>query len=344
MEKLVSIIVPVYNVPEKYLKNCIESLINQTMEKIEIIIVDDGSKDNSGMICDMYAEKDNRIKVIHKENGGLAAARNTGFLATTGEYITFVDGDDWLSVEACKVAYEAAKRNDITVVLWGISKEYEHKSIPYTYTLIDNNIYVGDECKKLQLKLLDFKSHIEDAYAKIFRRSYLIENNILHNETLRQGGEGLEFNIRAFDKLDNAKFINKSLYHYIFNEVSISASHNEKNHYYVIECFKAIKEFIMSSNNKDNLLKYFYNRLIYVVNTTAISGYFNPDNKEPYREKVRKYKEYLSKDLVVDALERATREGLPKLRKITLFCIEHKLFRAVQLIAYVRRKQLTSSQ
>jgi len=340
MDTLVSIIVPVYNVPEKYLNACIKSLMNQTMKEIEIIIVDDGSKDNSGMLCDTYAEKDNRIKVIHKENGGLAAARNTGFQAAKGEYVTFVDGDDWLSVEACEVSYKAAKKNDLTLILWGTSKEYEFKSIPYTYTLIDNKIYVGDECKELQLRLLDFKSNIATAYAKLFRRSYLIENNILHNATLKQGAEGLEFNLRAFDKLDNAQFINKSLYHYIFNDNSISASHNEKNHYYVIECFKTIKEFIMSSNNKDKLLVNFYNRLLYVVNTTAITGYFSPDNKEPYIDKKNKFKHYLKQPLIQEAIENANREGLSSSRKLVLYLIKLKLFWPICIIAMIRRKQL----
>lgn len=340
MECLVSVIVPVYNVPEKYLRKCIESLMNQTMQEIEIIIVDDGSKDNSGEVCDMYAEKDKRVKVIHKENGGLAAARNTGFQAAIGEYITFVDGDDWLSVEACEVTYETAKENNITVVLWGASKEYEHKSIPYAYTLRDNRIYVGDECEKLQSKLLDFQSNIATAYAKLFKRSYLIENNILHNAELRQGAEGLEFNLRAFDKLNNAQFINNNLYHYRFNENSISASHNEKNHYYVIECFKTIKKFIMSSKNKEKLLKNFYNRLLYVINTTAISGYFSPDNKEPYKDKKKKFKQYLTQNLVKEALNKANMEGLSHSRKLVLMLIKCKFFLTVSIIAAIRRRQL----
>ena len=91
----VSIIVPVYKV-EKYLRKCIDSIINQTLKDIEIILVDDGSPDNCGKICDEYAAKDTRIKVIHKENGGLSSARNAGMEVAEGEYIGFVDSDDWI--------------------------------------------------------------------------------------------------------------------------------------------------------------------------------------------------------------------------------------------------------
>ena len=95
----VSIIVPIYNV-EKYLKKCVNSIINQTYKSLEIILVDDGSPDRSGALCDRLAEKDSRIRVIHKANGGVSTARNAGIEAATGEYICFVDSDDWLPENA----------------------------------------------------------------------------------------------------------------------------------------------------------------------------------------------------------------------------------------------------
>lgn len=96
MEKCVSVIVPIYKV-EPYLKRAVDSIINQTYSKLEIILVDDGSPDNCGKICDDYAKRDNRIKVIHKENGGLSDARNAGLDIATGEYIAFVDSDDYIA-------------------------------------------------------------------------------------------------------------------------------------------------------------------------------------------------------------------------------------------------------
>lgn len=97
----VSIIVPVYNV-EKYVERCIESIIKQSYKNLEIILIDDGSKDNSGKICDEYAQKDNRIKVIHKKNGGLSDARNTGLNIADGEYICFIDSDDYIHKDLVK--------------------------------------------------------------------------------------------------------------------------------------------------------------------------------------------------------------------------------------------------
>jgi len=111
---LISIIVPIHNV-EKYLEECIKSLINQTYQNIEIILVEDGSPDNCGKICDEYAQKDARIKVIHKENGGLSDARNCGIEVATGKYITFVDSDDYVSKYYVQKLYNAIIENDVKV-------------------------------------------------------------------------------------------------------------------------------------------------------------------------------------------------------------------------------------
>ncbi len=119
----ISIIVPIYNV-EPYLPQCISSLVNQTQQDIEIILVDDGSTDKSGELCDEYAEKDNRIKVIHKHNEGLSAARNDGIDISTSPYIMFVDGDDWAEPEFCEQAYDAVMQSNADLVLFTFNAIY----------------------------------------------------------------------------------------------------------------------------------------------------------------------------------------------------------------------------
>lgn len=117
----VSVIAPVYNV-EKYIDRCIKSVLGQTLRDIELILVDDGSPDDCGKICDGYAATDSRIKVIHKENGGVSAARNDGLSIATGEYVIFVDSDDWVEPDACEVMYQSAKNNNADIVIGDINR------------------------------------------------------------------------------------------------------------------------------------------------------------------------------------------------------------------------------
>lgn len=341
MEKIpfVSVIVPVYKVPEPYLRKCIESLMNQTLQNVEIILVDDGSPDKSGAICDMYQEKDKRIRVLHKKNGGLSSARNYGFQAATADWIMFVDGDDWIEPDMCKILYQEAIEKKVQLVMCGIMKEYGHSSSAYSFYLENQKVYQGKECKWLQQQLLVFQGNIAVAYSKLINRSLLAKNKIMHDEALKQGAEGLEFNLRLFEKIESATFINKPLYHYIYNENSISSSHNEANHYLVVKCFQKIKNLIESSENREMLEPWLENRLLYVIITTAISGYFNPANTEPYSEKKRKYATYLNQPIIAEALHTHNKKGLSNQRLIILFMIQHHMYRMLDIMGKIRKWQ-----
>ena len=118
-KELISVIVPVFNV-EKYLERCVETIVNQTYKNLEIILVNDGSTDNSGELCDELAKKDNRIKVVHKENGGLSDARNTGERESTGEYIIFIDSDDYIHHEMLNTLYTQIVEKNADVSICGV--------------------------------------------------------------------------------------------------------------------------------------------------------------------------------------------------------------------------------
>ena len=333
----VSVIVPVYKVPEQYLRQCIESLIAQTMQEMEILLVDDGSPDACGSICDSYAKNDPRIRVIHKQNGGLSAARNTGYQEAVGEYITFIDGDDWVEPEMCQVMYDVAKKDDVDLVVCGISKDYAHKRIPYTYYMEEGKVYRDQECKQLQVQLLMYNANMGAAYAKLIRRSLLQAHDIQHDPVLSQGAEGLEFNFRFFEHLHSAAFVNRHFYHYIYNENSISASHSEKNHDLVIRCFESIDRLIHSSDNKDELIPWFNNRLMYVIVTTAISGYFHPDNREPYQERKRKFQEYLKRPIISKALRYGHTEDISFQRRAIILMIRLRMFWMLNIMGKIRK-------
>ena len=121
MKPLVSVIVPVYKV-EPYLERCLDSLVAQTLKEIEIIVIDDGSPDRCGEICDAYAAKDARFRVVHQENRGLSAARNAGIELARADYLMFVDSDDWVEPEFCRLPYEAAVEHGAELVMFSYEK------------------------------------------------------------------------------------------------------------------------------------------------------------------------------------------------------------------------------
>lgn len=190
--ELVSIIVPIYGV-EEYLPKCIESLIHQTFENIEIILVDDGSKDNSSSICDKYSIQDSRIIVLHKENGGLVSARKAGLSISKGKYIGFVDGDDWVSVDYVKNLYNAISKNDAELVISGHLREFfgkVEKFIPKTSIGVYDKERIKKEILPIAIYNGKFFQHGISTYVwnKLFLRDKLkyyldsVNNSIVMGE------------------------------------------------------------------------------------------------------------------------------------------------------------------
>lgn len=166
-EFLISIVVPVYNI-EEYLYNCVDSIIKQTYRNIEIILVDDGSTDKSGIICDEFANRDERIKVIHKKNGGLSDARNAGIDAAKGEYIGFVDGDDYIDQKMYEILLSACIRNKAQIAMCGRKTVDENGNIiKEMFTLADETLYTGKEAVE---HLLRWDSCDSSACDKLYSR------------------------------------------------------------------------------------------------------------------------------------------------------------------------------
>ena len=177
-DKMISVIIPVYNV-EKYLCECIDSVLGQTYQDYEVILVDDGSTDSSGTICDKYAETNSRIKVIHRKNGGLSEARNTGFDAANGEYIYFLDSDDYIRADALERMHEASKKTNADIYFFEAEVFYDDKenvdnSVLYERKSDYGTISSGKAAKKMMLE----NEFYTVVYLHLYRKQFLIENKI----------------------------------------------------------------------------------------------------------------------------------------------------------------------
>ena len=190
---LISVIVPIYSI-ERYIGICIESLINQTYDNLEIILVDDGSPDRCPEICDLYAKKDKRIKVIHKENGGLVSARKAGLLASSGEYIGYVDGDDWVGAGFYEALYTAIITSDSDIATAGQSRDLFERSV-YLNDSLPMGIYEGSKLEELYRNMLSngefYRPGITTyVWNKLFKREVLMEAQLNVDERISIGEDG----------------------------------------------------------------------------------------------------------------------------------------------------------
>lgn len=219
--ELVSIIVPIYKV-EEYLDRCVESLVNQTYSNLEIILVDDGSPDNCPKMCDEWAEKDARIKVVHKKNGGLSDARNAGLGNATGEYIAFVDSDDWVENTYIEYLYRALKENDSEMAACDVRIAYEG----------DTNDAVVDSYKSA-VKMTAAEAMSTLAKGRQVRATAwnkLYKTELLDGEKFEVGKlhEDEFFTYRIIDKCNSISYIDIPLYNYFQRQASIMSTYSIK--------------------------------------------------------------------------------------------------------------------
>ena len=210
----VSVVIPVYNV-EQYLPKCLTSIVQQTLKDIEIICVNDGSTDNCLKIIEEFKSKDERIKIINKENDGLGSARNAGLEYTTGEYISFIDSDDYVDKNFLELLYNEAKENDADVACCGIKREGDgstHFLINYSQTVITDDIY-----EKINIsKAVQFSF----VWNKIYKHTFLKENELKFMQDIVF--EDLIYTPQIMIKSDTLVTVPKTFYHYIKRENSIS--------------------------------------------------------------------------------------------------------------------------
>ena len=218
MNPLISVIVPIYNV-EKYLEKCITSLINQSFTDFELILVDDGSPDNCGKICDDFKEKDSRIKVIHLENGGVCRARNKGMELATGDFYVFVDSDDWVEKDFMKDFVDHIE-DDETLIIQDCNRDNDEKSETHFFGFQNKSFVLKEDFGKL---FHENAHYVPGGYPwnKLYSAKIIKENNLQFDPAIKLADDE-KWNFEYLVHIKKLKFVENANYHYIYNPGSIS--------------------------------------------------------------------------------------------------------------------------
>lgn len=273
MEPKVSIIVPIYNV-ENYLRRCLDSLLSQSLREIEIIAVNDGSTDNSLEILEEYAQKDKRIFLIDKENGGVSSARNEGLLATKGQYIGFVDPDDWVDQEMYEQMYDTATQEMADIVMCTYMREFGTHSKKKKFNMPGKVCYQNDKVQYEVMRRLvgPMKEEIAnpellDAWGTVWSKLYkaeIIKSNNIRFVDLKEIGtnEDSLFNIHTFYYTNTFVFLNTPFYHYWrANETSVTSGYKPHLKDQWFKLYTIIESFLREKNMHDEFYVALNNRI-----------------------------------------------------------------------------------
>lgn len=293
MTPLISVIIPVYNV-ENYIKKCIDSLTAQTYKNIEIILVDDGSPDNSGKICDTAALSDTRISVIHKKNQGVSAARNTALDAMKGDYVTFVDGDDYVSADFIETLYNAIKKECADISTCGHYREYnDGRLIPVLSSPIRASRNIVLSGKDSLIDLYYGKTCSASSGSKLYKTNLF--KNVRFPDYIM--GEDTFVVYHTFIQAKVIAHTYKPLYYYVQHESSVT---NHPSNYFKFYDYVRLYDHIMSCDPYKSDKRYFdalSNRLIennfwVHMKLRNCPGMFFREKKH-IEENIKKYRKYV---------------------------------------------------
>lgn len=314
----VSVIVPVYGV-EKYIDKCLNCLVNQTLEDIEVIVVNDGTKDNSQKIIDKYVKKyPNKVKSFIKENGGQGSARNYGLKKATGEYIGYVDSDDYVEFDMYEKLYNKAKENNLDIVICGnynVSEDYKSKKIDLEFIKYNDN----------KLNALLGKKAV---WNKIYKKN-IVENLEFRSKVWY---EDFDFSIKAICNAKKIDYINEPLYDYLIREGSTMNNSNIERNLEIIDAFNEII--------KDKKYKKYYDILEFLaVDHIYISAVVRVINaradKQKKLEVINKLIDYMNNNFD-NFRNNKYIETLSRNRKVIYNLINKKRYGLVKLIFVVK--------
>ena len=320
----VSIIIPVYGV-EKYISKCLESLVNQTLNDIEIIVVNDGTKDNSQKIIDKYVKKyPDKIKSYIKENGGQGSARNYGLKKATGEYIGYVDSDDFVEKDMYKKLYNKAIENDYDIVVCGnynVSEDYQNKNID---TFINNyntdleNIFFGKMA----------------VWNKIYKRDILIKNKLEFKEKVWY--EDLAFTLKAIMNSNTFAFIDEPLYDYLIREGSTMNNSNVQRNLEILDAFNDILSYIQHNKKEEYFSKIEFLAIDHIYISAIVRVLKADADDKVKRETINKLIDYMNKKFP-NYKNNKYINTLSKNRKIIYKLINIKMYGLINLIFKVKK-------
>lgn len=333
MDVLVSVIVPVYKV-ERYINRCVDSLLNQTLHNIEIILVDDGSPDICPTICDNYARKDSRIRVIHKKNEGLGYARNSGISIAKGKYIAFVDSDDYVSKEFLEELYKLAESNGADVCIGGNTNVTKHGIIQYPHEYAGTIFSKEAIVEKLLPTMLGYKYDGTgysgmSVWRGIYKREVIEKNKIRFPSERQYISEDIIFDLLLYPKTKKVVISNAVSYFYCYNGASLTTTYNPKRFDKYIELYNYELELIKPLPNHRELCERVISMLFANIRVVIM---------QEVAHDLAGAKERIKKVVADSALQNAI--NIYPIRKMKLshklFCvaIKYKFYTGLYLMAY----------
>lgn len=338
MNAKISVVVPVYKIEESLLRRCLQSLCDQTYEMVEFIVVDDGSPDKCGEICDSYAAKESRMRVIHTENMGVSNARNVGIKNSSGEYIIFVDGDDFVENDLCEKCVTAMNGIDVDMLFFmHMTTKNPTLAIAETGEITKLS---EEQIERIRYSVIEQSEPFEGywvgpPWGKVFKKSIIVDNELQFVLGLRKSQDRV-FVLDYMLKVKSAGLYSYCGYHYVSNDQSICHRYN-RNIVSILE--KAQFEFtkrVIAERPYDPVYKQALNTMNLIFLSEYVTlNYLNSDNNERLKTRYYDIRNLLRKDEYIKALKYGKMDSIGRKKRLILFLLKHRLIYSALLLRWI---------
>lgn len=342
----VSIIVPVYNANESYFRRCLDSLIHQTYQNIEILLVDDGSVNQCPVICDEYSKEDRRVKSVHQKNQGVSAARNHGMEMASGKWLMFVDADDWLELNACEKLMQAVLTEEPELLFFHLFHDYENRAIRGSYGLQDATsksdsderyeFYAHTISPYVSGKKLDVLGY---ACNKLVLREFILTHQIAFPRDIGIG-EDVVFTLSCCRQAERIKVLSEWLYHYRQSESSVNYKYNIYAGSERFSFWNAMRDFLdgLPQPLPFSLMNAYYIKVLGGACGTLGQFYFRSENPQSMKQKFDSGKAYLRDDRIQEALTKAAIRDIPLSQRIQFLLVKKGCLRLYYLLWTAKKR------
>ncbi len=330
----VTVAVPAFKIEEKYLRICLDSILQQTLHDIEVILIVDPVDEVCNRVCVEYAGQDDRIRLMQEKDEGYCVWRNYAIERASSKWLMYVDGDDYIAPDNCEIVYEKAEKTQPDILFWGATKVYEgtDRQVPYVSFHEDIEEFTPVLKELLQMKLLvgdmgfypaiSAKAATGVIWNKLYNREFLLREELRLNPQVDRA-EDVVFNMNAFERADKIIFMNRCFYYYRQH----AASGVHRYHEHGIDVFEgALREFrnfIVDYHKSEKFMQIYYMRCIFFFLDDMKIDFLHPDNPKSFGTKIREMKQIVAADPYLEAIRNidlSLVSGAKKLPFILLKC------------------------
>jgi len=343
----ISVIVPVFEAEGNIFRECLDSILAQTLTNFELIIISDGAKSENQEIMREYADKDSRIRLMFQENKGVCIARNEALKTVTGRYVTFIDADDTVTNDNFEGVVGFADDNQLDVLMWAMHRVFPDHQTEFSPYVQDIPLFTPEQKEEVQFKtlvgILPFfvcppasNDAAGSACAKLYRTEFLREKGLSYTPGLKRA-EDMLFNFQVFDRSDRIGYLYRFYYKYRQNPSSATYMYRENGISVFTDSLNGIHDYIVERNKPDLYFQVYYMRCMFFFLESMDMDYFNKNNPKPLKERLREMRQVAGSNPYREAFLNLKCDYLTFARRIPLFLIKHNMMLVLAIFYSVFR-------